>query len=431
MPYLVTRLKPRERKIDLETLLMGMVTEHMMRPVTNAEQTGTHTYFYKSITPERIKQLNIPAQIQALELFYERNKHLLDELEDPLYNHQLQADLVKRYGNHNIEQIKEELDKNGYHYGDIYETFYVPKKSSKPGHKKWRQIDAPRDDLKNALTILKSLFEAMMDGCFYHNSAFAYVPKRCAKDAVVKHGNNKSNWFMKLDFSNFFGNTTPEFIMRMLTLVFPFSEIIKIPEGKSALKNCIRFCVLDGGLPQGTPMSPTLTNIIMIPIDHKLSNALHHKKETSPKGYEYGYIYTRYADDICVSNRVKFDFKKIEAYVNKVLDHFKAPFQLNPEKTQFGSIAGANWMLGCMLNQEHEITVGHRRRKRLKAMITNYMMDRRHEKPWALEDVQALNGEISYCKSIEKENIEQLLDNMSKKFGDISECVRSDLRKTG
>lgn len=431
MPYLVTRLKPRERKIDIETLLMDMVTEQMMRPVTNAEETGTRTYFYKDVTQERIDKINVPAQIRALECFYETNKHLLNELEDPSYNHSLQAALIKQHGNHDMERVSEELSKRGFRYCDIYETFYVPKKSSKPGHMKWRQIDAPRDDLKNALGILKNMFETMMDGCFYHNAAFAYIPRRCAVDLGIKHQNNKSNWFLKMDFSNFFGSTTPEFITRMLSIIHPFSEIMKEPEGKKALENCIRFCVLDGGLPQGTPMSPILTNIVMIPIDHKLSNALHRRKETSPKGHEYGYVYTRYADDIFISNRIKFDFKEIESYVNKVLGHFQAPFQLNSEKTNFGSIAGANWMLGYMLNQEHGITVGHRRRRRLKATIANYMMDRKNGFPWPLEDVQTLNGELSYCKSIERDNIEKLLDDMSRKFGNIREALKSDLKKAG
>lgn len=428
MPYLVTRMIPRKREVKLEDLLMGTVTDKMMRPVTNGEKTGTRTYFYKSISQDKLDELNIPAQIQALEYFYDTNKHLLDELENPLFNHKLQADLAKRYGSRNIGKISEELSKQGYQYSDIYNTFFVPKNSSKPGHTKWRQIDAPRKDLKESLKTLKSMFEILMDGCFYHTAAYAYIPRRRAKDLGIKHKNNKSNWFLKMDFSNFFGSTTPEFIMRMLSIIFPFSEIVKYPNGEKALKNCLRFCVLDGGLPQGTPISPMLTNIIMIPIDHKLSNALYKKKEISPKGYEYSYIYTRYADDLYISNRVQFDYKKIEEYVNKVLEHFDAPFKLNEEKTRYGSKAGANWMLGYMLNQENEITVGHRRKRRLKAAITNYMLDKKNGNPWPLEEVQTLNGEISYCSSIESENIENIINHMSQKFGDVKSAIKSDLR---
>lgn len=430
MPYVVTRLTPRKREVKLEDLLMDAVTDQMMRPVTNAEETGTRTFFYKEIDQAKLNELNIPSQIQALEYFYENNKHLLEELEHPSYNHKLQAELIRRYGGHNLEKIAGELSDRGYSYSDIYNTFYVPKRSSKTGRKKWRQIDAPREDLKEALKTLKNMFEILMDGCFYHTAAFAYIPKRRTVDLGIKHQNNKSNWFLKMDFSNFFSSTTPEFIMRMLSIIYPFSEIVKDPKGKVILENCLRFCVLDGGLPQGTPMSPILTNIIMIPIDHKLSNALYKRKEISPKGYEYGYVYTRYADDLYISNRIKFDYQEIETYVNKVLEHFHAPFQLNKEKTRYGSIAGSNWMLGYMLNQEHEITVGHKRRRQLKAAISNYMMDRKNGRPWDLEEIQVLNGEISYCKSIEKNNIEGLLDNMSKKFGNIRAAIKEDLRVT-
>lgn len=428
MPYVVTRLKPRSREIKIEDLLMNVVTEQMMRPVTNAEATGTRTYYYKNISPEKLELLNIPEQIKALDIFYFNNKYLLEELEDPLYNHKLQAELIKVYGSHNMEKIKEEVAKRGFKYSDIYTTFYRPKKSSKPGKTKWRQIDAPREDLMTALSTLKNMFEIMMDGCFYHSAAFAYIPKRRTVDLGIKHQNNKSNWFLKMDFSNFFGSTTPDFIMRMLSIIYPFSEIVKFPKGKETLEKCLRFCVLDGGLPQGTPMSPILTNIIMIPIDHKLSNALHNKKEISSKGYEYSYIYTRYADDIYISNRINFNYKNIEAYVNKVLDYFDAPFRLNEEKTRYGSKAGANWILGYMLNQDNDITVGHRRKKALKGALTNYMLDRENGHSWSSEDLFALNGEISYCESIEKENINLILDKLSIKYGDIRQAIKADLR---
>ena len=429
MPYLTTRVKPRKSEISIIDILECLVSEKMMKPITNTEATGTRTIFYDSVDPKRLERLNIPGQIETLQLFYEQNKYLLEELESPTYNHKLQAQLVKKHGRTNTEAISAELKSRGYEYSDIYETFYVPKSSSKPGAMKWRQIDSPRDDLKNALSILKTMFEVMMDGCFYHTSAFAYIPKRRTVDLGIKHKNNKSNWFLKMDFSDFFGSTTPAFIMNMLSIIFPFSEIVKFPNGREALENVLRFCVLDGGLPQGTPMSPLLTNIIMIPIDHKLSNALNKKKYTSPSGKEYGLIYTRYADDIHISCRIKFDWREIEAYVNKVLAYFNAPFKLNPQKTRFASNAGANWILGYMLNQNHEITVGAKRKKQLKATLTNYMLDRQNGNPWELTDVQVLNGELAYCRSIEKDNIENLMKKLSSKYGNIEAAIKADLKR--
>lgn len=427
MPYLVTRVKPRSNEIKIEDLLMDMVTEKMLKPVTNGEATGTRTYFYKEIAPEKLEQLNIPRQIEALELWFENHKYLLEELEDPQYNHMLQAELTKKYGSYNTEQIAEELKERGYRYSDIYKTFYLLKSSSKPGQKKWRQIDAPREDLKEALSQLKQMFELMMDGCFYHTAAFAYIPKRRTVDLGIKHKNNKSNWFLKMDFSNFFGSTTPDFIMNMFSLVYPFSEIVKYDNGKKALENCLRLCVLDGGLPQGTPISPTLTNIIMIPIDHKLFNGLNKQREHGPSGGEYGYVYTRYADDIYISNRVKFDFRRVEKYVNSVLNYFGAPFKINKSKTRYASNAGANWMLGYMLNQDNEITVGHKRKKQLKAALSNFMMDVQAGEHWPLEEVQVLAGELAYCRSIETEQIDILLNRLSEKYGNVRATIKTAL----
>jgi len=163
MPYLVTRTKPRSNDISLVDLLMGMVTDKMLKPVTNTEATGTRTYFYKDIDPEKLRQLNIPKQIEALEIWFEQHKHLLDELENPLYNHKLQAELTKKHGSYNQEGIAAELKSMGYEYSDIYTTFFILKSSSTPGHKKWRQIDAPREDLKAALKQLKEMFELMSE----------------------------------------------------------------------------------------------------------------------------------------------------------------------------------------------------------------------------------------------------------------------------
>ena len=137
----------------------------------------------------------------------------------------------------------------------------------------YRRIDAPKYELSYALRQLKDIFEEKYN-MLYHTSAFAYVKGRSTLDAVKRHQKNESKWFAKYDLSNFFGNTTVEFVVKMFSMIFPFSEIVKTDEGKNALETAISLCMLNGGLPQGTPISPMITNIMMIPVDFVLTKTL-------------------------------------------------------------------------------------------------------------------------------------------------------------
>lgn len=428
MPYLVSRLTPRKKKIDLLDFLTGMIPLNQMLPQSNANKSGTRTTYYNYITPEKRKELNVEMQVGLLEKFYEMYSHLDFFNGNPEYNYERQAEL-RKYNKNDIEKVKAELEKEGLKYNSLYDTFYLPKKSSKPGHKKWRRIDAPEEELKSALTVLKNIFETLMDGCFYHTAAFAYIPGRSCKDAVDKHAQNKSNWFLKLDFSNFFGSTTKDFTIKMFKEVYPFSEICKLPNGEKALRNCLNLCFLDGGLPQGTPMSPLITNIMMIAIDHKLYNGLKEMRAIAPSGREYNYIYTRYADDIFISNKTFFNHNEVVDFVKATLKEYDAPFKLNDEKTRFTSNAGANWNLGLMLNQQHEVTVGHKRKRALKSIIHNYMEDKLRGDMWSLDDLEHLQGEISYCRSIEKDKIDEIINSYSSTYKcSVMESIKIDIK---
>lgn len=280
----------------------------------------------------------------------------------------------------------------------------------------YRKIDNPAPELKTQLALLRGIFENDMFA-LYHTSAFAYVPKRSTIDAVKKHQANESKWFGKFDFSNFFGSTTEEFIMKMLSNIFPFSEICKWENGKAQLRKAIDLCMLNGGLPQGTPISPMLTNLIMIPIDYKLCNELRKMPEH--------FTYTRYADDILISSRVKFDISKIQSYIIDVLNEFEAPFKLNEEKTRIGSSAGRNWNLGVMLNKDNKITIGWEKKKEFKAMCHHFIVDKAG---WELHDVQVFGGLISYYRSVEKDYVDYVIEHFNKKYEvDIENMIKEKL----
>lgn len=278
-----------------------------------------------------------------------------------------------------------------------YSTFYIPKKTGG-----LRRIDAPNDDLKYALNVLKTVFENEF-GCLYHTSAFAYVKGRSIVDAVKKHQWNNSNWFMKTDFSGFFPSTTKNFVIKQFKKIVPLCFIINNPKGMEEMNKALDLCFLNGGLPQGTPMSPMLTNLVCIPIDYELFNYFAHKR----------IIYTRYADDMIFSCKQTFNQNEVINKINNVLAEYEAPWKIKNEKTHYGSKNGRNWCLGLMLNRDNKITIGSKRKKEFEAMLCNIMTC---PEKWSNDEKNHLNGLISYYKMIEKNYIEYLIRSYEKKF---------------
>lgn len=297
-----------------------------------------------------------------------------------------------------IEKLKM-LAEIGENLPKDYERFYIPKKTGG-----LREINAPNPALSNHLRLIKDTFENEFF-CLSHNSAYAYIKNRCTVDALKVHKDNESKWFLKLDIKNFFPNCNPAFIMSQLTQIFPFS-IIEQKEPQ-LLSKLIEPGILNNGLPQGTPLSPFLTNIIMTPIDYAIERILY--------SYNQYFIYTRYADDIIISSKYDFDWRKIQNDISTLLQE-KTPFTIKEEKTRYGSSSGRNWNLGLMLNKDNNITVGYRKKERCRAMIFQFMNDYKQGNYWNKEDIQNMTGIISYYKMVEPVYFTNLINKYNKKF---------------
>lgn len=298
----------------------------------------------------------------------------------------------------------------------LYREFPIPKRSGGV-----RIIDAPKPELMEALRRLKYILENDC-GVLYHTSAFAYVKNRCAVDAVKRHQSNESKWFGKFDLSNFFGSTTPEFVMKMFSMIYPLSEVVKTERGKLELSKALDLAFLNGGLPQGTPISPLITNVMMIPIDYKLSGVFRNFNDQK-------FIYTRYADDFLISSRYTFDINKVQDAIEEVLNQFEAPFNINRKKTRYGSSSGRNWNLGVMLTADNRITVGHKKKRQMQAMLASYVMDRQNGNLWDKNDIQVMAGHLSYYKSVEGVEIDKMVEHVGNKFGvNIYELIKTDLQ---
>lgn len=378
MPYITIKQPPAYHQMTFEEIIEGVedLSKYVMPNVTN-----TRTHWVEKPNPKLLQNTNIRSMIAMLKAFNQSKESLFNADRDSLYH-----------------------------------TFHIPKNSGE-----LRRIDAPEPELMNALRELKTLFELNMF-TLYHTTAFAYIRERSTIDALKRHQLNESKWFLKLDFSNFFASTTPEFVWNMLSQIFPFSEIIKRSDGAEELRKALSLCFLNDGLPQGTPISPFLTNVMMIPIDHRLSNHLRNFDNRR-------FVYTRYADDLLISCRIDFNKNSVQKFVIDTLSEFNAPFTIKPEKTRYGSSAGRNWNLGLMLNNENKITIGHKRKKEFKAMLDNYVCDRKSGNGWELHDIQVLNGLISYYRMVERDYIDYLIQQSSVKHGtDVELCIKEDLQ---
>lgn len=482
MHYIVSRPKPRSRELSFEDVLLDLIDDIKLSEVTKApskkELTNTRVDCVLHLPDRLINYSRTLDYIERLERFYNYHKHM-DIFFDEKCNYEKQLEVKKKYEQEYgrgedaedtvMAKTKEELEAQGMIFNPYYNTFYLLKSSSKPGQKKYRQIDAPEPALKNALSELKGLFEEFMCYNTYHTSAFAYIPGRCTYDLVKRLQQNHSRWILKLDFSNFFGSVTLDFTMQQLQQVYPFSMICGTQRGNKALRNCLKLCFLDGHLPQGTPISPLLTNIIMIPIDYHIANVLNNNasqittfdkdnicgtvesvdalnKISNPregdvygtpdgdylftgqkwiKRMNYRLIYNRYADDMYIGSHRGFRYGPVIDEVNKVLAQFNAPMKLNVSKTKYCSTNGKNWILGLMYNQDQQITVGHKRKKELQATLASFAMDYNAGQPWSLQDTQVAMGNISYVNNIEPTYVERILEKYSAKFGiDIKQTMK-------
>ncbi|QOC97322.1 trypsin-like peptidase domain-containing protein [Pseudomonas putida] len=157
---------------------------------------------------------------------------------------------------------------------DYYKTFEISKKSGGV-----RVISAPHDQLK----VLQERLKILLDELYTpKSSAMAFIKGRSIVENAKQHTRKK--FVFNLDLSDFFSSITfPR--VRGLLMAKPYS----LQSGVATV--IAHLCTLNGILPQGSPCSPVLSNMICSGLDRQLKSfAIKHRAR-----------YSRYADDITFS----------------------------------------------------------------------------------------------------------------------------------
>jgi RNA-directed DNA polymerase len=246
-----------------------------------------------------------------------------------------------------------------------YSTFEIKKKSGGE-----RIIYAPKSHLKylqkNIAKVL-SLFYVPTDFCH------GFVSGRSIVTNAEIHTNK--NYVLNVDLHNFFPSIGYKRINDILMSdPFGFSEKIS--------KIIARFSTLNGALPQGSPVSPLLSNICCSQLDYDLNSfAIKNKL-----------VYSRYADDITFSGyRMIFDsnfFKDLNRIIRK-----KNNLKLNKSKTRIQSKNKRQEVTGIVVNDK--LNVNRIYIRNLRALIHNYKMGKAEKNAQAV-----ISGKLEFLKMI-------------------------------
>jgi hypothetical protein len=287
-----------------------------------------------------------------------------------------------------------------------YTEYHIPKSTGG-----FRLISAPNDELKLTQRMLADALHFVQ--AYPHDAAYAYVTDRTCKTALQIHQEAKTKWFYKFDIKDFFPSCTAEVLTTVLSNVFPFCSM-----SETQFNQLLHIALYNNSLPQGSPLSPLLSNMIMVPFDFAMYYSIKH----------FGGVYTRYADDILISLPQRKDLHYVQKIVARHLKERVHPsFKLNTEKSRCGSINGSNWNLGLMLNKDHNITLGHKNKMKLKAKINNFIFDFTNQNYWSIIDTQVLQGELNYFMQIEPEYARFVIQRLENKYSGItlSDCFRA------
>ncbi len=290
-----------------------------------------------------------------------------------------------------------------------YQTFTIKKKSGAD-----RTIHAPVKGLKSILRSLNFVLQ-----CIYepHEAATGFVLDKSIVDNAKKHVGH--HYVLNMDLKDFF-HTFDRNRVKMGFMYEPFNlNGDKEPLAFLLASLCTHPFTIDGEvqsvLPQGSPTSPTLTNILCAKLDRRLYGLAN----------RFGATFTRYADDITFSSSHNI-YQQVE---NPVLnekgtyDDFiselgrlikEEKLAINPMKTRLQKAGYRQEVTGLIVNDK--VNVRRRYVKQIRMWLyywekygyekaeqifkRDYIADKGHVKNINAHLVNVLDGKLEFLKMV-------------------------------
>jgi hypothetical protein len=153
-----------------------------------------------------------------------------------------------------------------------YREFSIPKRAGGT-----RKIAAPDDKLKS---VQRRILRRLLARLKRHPAAMGFERGRSIVTNARPHADKAV--VVRMDLKDFFPATTAKRVRDYFR---------KIGWSREASELLVKLCTRDGGLPQGAPTSPALSNLVNYRLDARLAGL----------AKKFGATYTRYADDLTFS----------------------------------------------------------------------------------------------------------------------------------
>lgn len=278
-----------------------------------------------------------------------------------------------------------------------------PKEHYKPIKLSGRTIYKPSKELKEFHSFINNFL--LIHIPVNQKNSFAYRKGTNLIEAVFPHANSRA--FYQTDIQNFFYSFDKEIVGSFLKrFATPIDDLNKY------LDHILQLLTVDERLPIGYSTSPVLSNICMFDFDTRLDKVCN----------KYGWIYTRYADDIIISGNDRESLQnakhEIEYCLHKELGK---SFELNLKKSKLTTVGRKIKILGLVILPNGDIAIDGSVKDKIETKLFFYINNRdrlkkifREEQDDDMDEgLQRLSGLISYVNTIDL----PYLDKLRMKFG--------------
>ncbi len=216
-----------------------------------------------------------------------------------------------------------------------YNKFNIPKKSGNS-----RTIEAPVKELK---IMQKWIKDNILDKFQASKHAKGFIKNTSIYDNALPHVNKEL--VINMDLKDFFPTITYADVFKLFKYFGYTTEVSHL---------LTQLCTNgENVLPQGSPASPSLSNLVCLKLDKRLSRL----------STVNGFAYTRYADDITISGSK--GIKSSLPLIYKIIEEEK--FIINEKKTRLQYSFQRQEVTGLIVNKKVSIT--HKLRKELEDAI--------------------------------------------------------------